>query len=167
MPDAPAKLDILRLPQVELAKLLSSPRLAVSPQRLVNWGRRGCPRNEDGSYNVVLVARWMQEQLAEKPRTRQEQSEEEKAYNIKIKREKYLKNRRERLRDEKMDKVEDRVRNDLMAAAARLSTAFLDRVRPLARAVAMQPEDQCAGIIEAAVRETLAGLTAPSQEQET
>jgi len=58
------KVLLSRVTQQDLARLFN-----VSRQTIVNWGRTGLPRNQDGSYSLQQVVCWLREfykQIAER-----------------------------------------------------------------------------------------------------
>jgi phage terminase Nu1 subunit (DNA packaging protein) len=50
--------DASRLPQTEVLRIFG-----VSKPGLLDWHRRGCPRNEDRSYDLAAVVQWRMREL--------------------------------------------------------------------------------------------------------
>jgi hypothetical protein len=58
--DAAGKMNPLALKRLDLANLLSRTRLvSMTPQAINNWLQSGCPRNSDGTFNIIAVCAWL------------------------------------------------------------------------------------------------------------
>lgn len=54
-------LDLDRIPQDRTIQVMGVTRPTIGA-----WEQRGCPRNEDGSYNLALVVQWRAKELEER-----------------------------------------------------------------------------------------------------
>ena len=68
MPDAPEKMDPAHLTRLQLATVLTGTGIvSLTPQALRNWVEAGCPRESDGSFNLLRVCAWLAGERAKTP----------------------------------------------------------------------------------------------------
>jgi hypothetical protein len=65
--NAAGKMNPLALKRLDLANLLSrTGQVSLTPQAINNWLQAGCPRNADGTFNVLAVCGWLASQYRKK-----------------------------------------------------------------------------------------------------
>jgi len=91
MPDTPEKMDPAHLTRLQLATVLTGTGIvSLTPQALRNWVEAGCPRESDGSFNLLRVCAWLAGERAKTPHLPRPETEDEKAARIALLRERRL-----------------------------------------------------------------------------
>jgi hypothetical protein len=167
MPDAAGRADPKHLTAAELAAHLSTPEYTVSQQTVQNWIRRGCPRNEDGTFVFQDVARYLARANARQGRPMLPETDEERVLKNKKHRE-WLRSSRQRRLIEADKFCSDRckLRTEMGRMTAEIRAVLLNLPARAARSLAGKPEAEVAALLEAEIGTVFDTLSGASESKE-
>jgi len=163
MPDAPEKMDPAHLTRLQLATVLTGTGIvSLTPQALRNWVEAGCPRESDGSFNLLRVCAWLAGERAKTPHLPRPETEDERAARIALLRERRLgAKQKRRIEARKLEEgfmPREEVDAEFGRMATEIRTAFLGLPARVAKALDGKSEAERVALLEAEVRAVLEAL---------
>jgi len=163
MPDAPEKMDPAHLTRLQLATVLTGTGIvSLTPQALRNWVEAGCPRESDGSFNLLRVCAWLAGERAKTPHLPRPETEDEKAARIALLRERRLGAKQKRRIEARKLEEGFMPREEVIAEFGRMATeirtAMLALPTRVGKALEGKPESERIALLDAEIRAALDAL---------
>jgi hypothetical protein len=170
MPDTPEKMDPAHLTRLQLATVLTGTGIVtLTPQALRNWVESGCPRESDGSFNLLRVCAWLAKERAKTPHVPRPETEEEKAARIALLHERRLGAKQKRkIEARKLEEgfmPREEVDAEFGRMATEIRTAFLGLPARMAKVLDGKSEPERVALLDAEVRASLEALANGKEDE--
>jgi hypothetical protein len=170
MSDTPEKMDPAHLTRLQLATVLTGTGIvSLTPQALRNWVEAGCPRESDGSFNLLRVCAWLAGERAKTPHLPRPETEDERAARIALLRERRLgAKQKRRIEARKLEEgfmPREEVDAEFGRMATEIRTAFLGLPARVAKALDGKSEAERVALLEAEVRAVLEALANGKEDE--